>query len=106
MATKDKSTESVYRVTEVIGTSTQSWEDAAKIAVQTAAGTLRDLRIAEGVKMDVKIEDGKVTEYRTRLQLSFTYEASSGRTRARSDLTVVRFTPNLLGLFERTSSSA
>ncbi len=73
MATKDKSTESVYRVTEVIGTSTQSWEAAAKAAVQTAAGTLRDLRIAEVVKMDVKIEDGKVTEYRTRLQLSFKY---------------------------------
>jgi flavin-binding protein dodecin len=74
MATKDKSTESVYRVTEVIGTSSQSWDDAAKIAVQTAAGTLRDLRIAEVVKMDVKIEDGKVTEFRTRLQLSFKYE--------------------------------
>jgi dodecin len=74
MATKDKSTESVYRVTEVIGTSSQSWEDAAKAAVQTAAGTLRDLRVAEVVKMDVKIEDGKVTEYRTRLQLSFKYE--------------------------------
>jgi flavin-binding protein dodecin len=73
MASKDKSTESVYRVTEVIGTSTQSWENAAKAAVQTAAGTLRDLRIAEVVKMDVKIEDGKVTEYRTRLQLSFKY---------------------------------
>ncbi len=55
MATNDKSTESVYRVTEVIGTSAQSWEDAAKTAVQTAAGTLRDLRIAEVVKMDVKI---------------------------------------------------
>ena len=67
MATKDKSTESVYRVTEVIGTSTQSWEDAANTAVQTAAGTLRDLRVAEIVKMDVKIENGKVTEYRTRL---------------------------------------
>ena len=63
MATKDKSTESVYRVTEVIGTSAQSWEDAAKTAVETAAGTLRDLRVAEVVKMDVKIEDGKVTEY-------------------------------------------
>ena len=75
MATKDKSTESVYRVTEVIGTSAQSWEDAAKTAVQTAAGTLRDLRIAEVVKMDVKIEDGKLTEYRTRLQLSFKYES-------------------------------
>jgi dodecin len=75
MATKDKSSESVYRVTEVIGTSTQSWEDAAKAAVQTAAGTLRDLRVAEVVKMDVKIENGKVTEYRTRLQLSFKYES-------------------------------
>src|SRR5437773_358784 len=79
MATKDKSTESVYRVTEVIGTSTQSWEDAAKTAVQTAAGTLRDLRVAEVVKMDVKIEDGKVIEYRTRLQLSFKYERSEER---------------------------
>ena len=74
MASKDKSTESVYRVTEVIGTSAQSWEDAAKTAVQTAAGTLRDLRIAEVVKLDVKIENGKVTEYRARLQLSFKYE--------------------------------
>ena len=75
MATKDKSTESVYRVTEVIGTSAQSWEDAAKNAVATAAGTLRHLRIAEVVKMDVKIEDGKVLEFRTRLQLSFKYES-------------------------------
>ena len=75
MPTKDKSTDSVYRVTEVIGTSAQSWEDAARKAVGTAAGTLRDLRIAEVVKMDVKIENGKVTEYRTRLQLSFKYES-------------------------------
>ena len=70
-----KSTDSVYRVTEVIGTSAQSWEDAAKSAVETAAGTLRDLRIAEVVKMDVKIEDGKVLEFRARLQLSFKYES-------------------------------
>ncbi len=75
MTEQDKSTDSVYRVTEVIGTSAQSWEDTAKNAVQTAAGTLRDLRIAEVVKMDVKIEDGKVTEYRTRLELSFKYES-------------------------------
>jgi len=74
MAKQNKSTDSVYRVTEVIGTSAQSWEDAASNAVQTAAGTLRDLRIAEVVKMDVKIENGKVIEYRTRLQLSFKYE--------------------------------
>jgi len=73
MAKKDKSTDSVYKVTEVIGTSTKSWEDAAKNAVETASDTLRDLRIAEVVKMDVKIEDGKVLEYRTRLQLSFKY---------------------------------
>ena len=74
MAKQDKSTDSVYRVTEVIGTSAQSWEDAARNAVQTAAGTLRDLRIAEVIKMDVKIENGKVIEYRTRLQLSFKYK--------------------------------
>jgi flavin-binding protein dodecin len=75
MAKQDKSTESVYRVTEVIGTSARSWEDAAKTAVQTAAGTLRDLRIAEVVKMDVKVEGGKVIEFRTRLQLSFKYQS-------------------------------
>lgn len=73
MSKKDKSTESVYRVTEVIGTSATSWEDAAKKAVETASGTLRDLRIAEVVKMDVKIEEGTILEYRTRLQLSFKY---------------------------------
>lgn len=73
MAKQDKSTDSVYKVTEVIGTSTKSWEDAAKTAVETASDTLRDLRIAEVVKMDLKIEDGKVLEYRTRLQLSFKY---------------------------------
>jgi dodecin len=75
MAKQSKSAESVYRVTEVIGTSAQSWEDAAKNAVKTAAGTLRDLRIAEVVKMDMKVEDGEVREYRTRLQLSFKYES-------------------------------
>jgi flavin-binding protein dodecin len=74
MATQDKSANSVYRVTEVIGTSAQSWEDAARNAVKTAAGTLRDLRIAEVVKLDVKIENGRVLEFRTRLQLSFKYE--------------------------------
>jgi dodecin len=75
MAKQNKSADSVYRVTEVIGTSTKSWDDAANNAVQTASGTLRDLRVAEVVKMDVKIEDGKVLEYRTRLQLSFKYES-------------------------------
>src|SRR5713101_4461182 len=57
----------VYRVTEVIGTSTQSWEDAARNAVKTAAGTLRDLRIAEIEKLDVKVEGGKVVQFRARL---------------------------------------
>jgi flavin-binding protein dodecin len=64
----------VYRVTEVIGTSTNSWEEAARNAVKTAAGTLRDLRIAEIEKLDVKIEDGKITQFRARLALSFKYE--------------------------------
>jgi flavin-binding protein dodecin len=74
MAKQDKSTESVYRVTEVIGTSTQSWEDAAKTAVQTAAGTLRDLRIAEVVKMDVKVENGKLLVLSTSLLVSLKYK--------------------------------
>ena len=65
----------VYRVTEVIGTSTNSWEDAARNAVQTAAGTLRSLRIAEVTKLDVKVEDGKITQFRARLSLSFKYDA-------------------------------
>ena len=66
----------VYRVTEVIGTSTSSWEDAAKNAVETAASTLRDLRIAEVTKLDVRLDDsGKVVQFRTRLSLSFKYEA-------------------------------
>ena len=63
----------VYKVVEVIGTSTKSWDDAAKNAVETAAHTLRDLRIAEIVKLDMKIEDGKVQAYRARVQLSFKF---------------------------------
>lgn len=74
MAKKSKSMDSIYRVTEVIGTSPTSWEDAAKNAVETAAHTLRDLRVAEIVKMDVKVENGKVRAYRVRVQLSFKYE--------------------------------
>jgi flavin-binding protein dodecin len=73
MKKQGESTDSVYRVTEVIGTSTKSWEDAAKNAVETAARTLRDLRVAEVVKMDMKVEDGKVRAYRTRVLLSFKY---------------------------------
>ena len=73
MSKQTESTESVYRVTEVIGTSTKSWEDAAKNAVETAARTLRDLRVAEVVKTDLKVEGGKVKAYRTRVLLSFKY---------------------------------
>jgi flavin-binding protein dodecin len=65
----------VYRVTEVIGTSGNSWEDAARNAVKTAASSLRDLRIAEIEKLDVKIEDGKIVQFRARLALSFKYDA-------------------------------
>ena len=68
-----KSAEAVYRVTEVIGTSSQSWEDAARNAVKTASKSLRDLRIAEVTKLDVKVENGKVAAFRTRLSLSFKY---------------------------------
>lgn len=70
-----KGDNAVYRVTEVIGTSANSWEEAAKNAVKTAASSLRDLRIAEVTKLDVKIEDGKVTQFRARLSLSFKYGA-------------------------------
>jgi flavin-binding protein dodecin len=66
--------DSVYRVTEVIGTSEESWEAATRNAVETAARTVRDLRVAEVVKMDVTIENGKVTTYRARLNISFKYE--------------------------------
>ena len=66
--------ESVYRVTELVGTSKTSWEDAAKNAVQTAAKTLRDLRVGEVTRFDVTIENGKVTHYRARVNVSFKYE--------------------------------
>lgn len=66
--------DSIYRVTEVIGTSPTSWEDAAKNAVETAARTLRDLRVGEIVKLDMTIEDGSVTNYRARVNISFKYE--------------------------------
>jgi flavin-binding protein dodecin len=70
-----KSKNAVYRVTDVIGTSSDSWEAAARSAVSTASKSLRDLRIAEVTKLDVKIENGKVTQFRTRLSLSFKYGA-------------------------------
>jgi len=69
--------DSVYRVTEVIGTSSASWEDAARNAVETAAASVRDLRVAEVVKLDLTIDDGKVSSYRVRLNISFKYERAS-----------------------------
>ena len=74
-AKSKKSGESVYRITELVGTSTVSWEDAVKRAVATASTSLRDLRIADIVKLDVKIDGGKVVAYRARVALSFKYEA-------------------------------
>ena len=66
--------ESVYRVTEVIGVSSDSWEAAARNAVETAGRTVRELRVAEVTRMDVTIEDGRVEQYRVRLDISFKYE--------------------------------
>ena len=66
--------DSVYKIIELVGTSTQSWEDAAKHAVDTAAKSLDDLRIAEVAKLDMKVENGKVVAYRARVHLSFKYK--------------------------------
>ena len=72
---KKSAADAVYKVVEVIGTSPKSWEEAAASAVARAAETLRDLRIAEVVKQDMKVENGKVVAFRTRVLLSFKYEA-------------------------------
>jgi flavin-binding protein dodecin len=66
--------ESVYKVIELVGTSSESWEKAAANAVEKAAKSVRDLRIAEAVEMDVQLEDGKVVAYRTKVKVSFKYE--------------------------------
>ena len=66
--------DSVYRVTEVIGVSSESWEAAARNAVETAARSVRDLRVAEVLRQDVTIENGAITSYRVRLGISFKYE--------------------------------
>ena len=66
-----KSGDSVYKVVELVGTSAKSWEEAAKNAVETAATTLRDLRVGEIVKLDMTVDDGKVTMYRARVDVSF-----------------------------------
>lgn len=69
-----KSAETVYKIVEVIGSSPTSWEDAARSAVEAAAKTLRNMRVAEITKLDMKIDGGKVVAYRARVSLSFKYE--------------------------------
>jgi flavin-binding protein dodecin len=76
--------DSVYRVTELIGTSSQSWEAAARTAVETAAKSLRDLRVGEVVEQDMTIENGKVTSYRVKLNVSFKYEPDGAPAARRS----------------------
>ncbi|MEO6026386.1 MAG: dodecin family protein [Candidatus Binatia bacterium] len=66
--------ESVYKIIELVGTSTDSWEKAAKTAVERAAKTLRDIRVAEVVQLDMTIEKGKVTVYRAKVKVSFKFE--------------------------------
>lgn len=67
-------TGSTYTIVELVGTSDKSWEEAAKLAVETAAQTLRDLRVAEIIRLDMTVEDGKVKQYRARVNVSFKYE--------------------------------
>lgn len=75
---------STYTIVQLVGTSDVSWEDAAKRAVETAAGTLRDLRVAEVTRLDMTIEGGKVKNYRVRVNLSFKYEAEPKKTKAKA----------------------
>jgi len=65
---------STYNIMELVGTSDKSWEEAVKLAVETAAETVRDLRVAEIIKLDVTVENGKVTSYRAKMNLSFKYQ--------------------------------
>jgi len=67
--------ESVYKVIELVGTSTESWEKAAQMAVETASKSLRDLRIAEVVELDMQLENGKVLAYRAKIKVSFKYQS-------------------------------
>ncbi|TKJ30648.1 transporter [bacterium (candidate division B38) B3_B38] len=69
--------ESTYKIIELVGRSTVSWEEAAKNAVETAGKTLRNLRIAEITKLDMKVENGKVAAYRARVKISFKYEGDN-----------------------------
>ena len=70
-------TESVYKMIELVGTSTESWEKAAAAAVEMASKTLRDLRIAEVIELDMQLEDGKIRNYRARVRISFKVESVS-----------------------------
>jgi dodecin len=74
---REKMAESTYNIIQLVGTSDVSWEDAAKRAVETASGSLRDLRVAEVTRLDLTIENGKVKSYRARVHLSFKYEGGS-----------------------------
>lgn len=65
---------SVYKMIEIIGTSKTSWEDAARVAIETAGESLRDLRVAEITKLDVRLDDGEIVEYRARVMISFKFE--------------------------------
>ena len=71
--------DSVYKVLELIGTSTKSWEEAATSAIKLASRSLRDLRVAEVIQQDLVIENGKVEAFRTKLKVSFKYDPSSGK---------------------------
>jgi len=74
-STPDQQADTVYKIVDVVGVSETSWEDAGRNAVETAAESLRDLRVAEVTKMDMRVENGKVVAFRTRVSLSFKYEA-------------------------------
>jgi dodecin len=73
-AKASRSRDSVYRITELVGTSDVSWEDAATNAIRTASRTLRDIRVVEVTKLDIVVDDGKIGPFRARLNLSFKYE--------------------------------
>jgi flavin-binding protein dodecin len=75
MAKKSKGVDAIYKIVDVVGVSDTSWEDAGRRAVETAAASLRDLRVAEVTKMDMKVDNGKVVAFRTRVSLSFKYES-------------------------------
>jgi hypothetical protein len=76
MASDQRSFMSVYKVIELVGTSATSWEDAAKTAVETAAKSVRDLRVAEVTELDLQLDDGQVAAYRAKVKVSFKHEAS------------------------------